>query len=444
MIRPCARILPLLLALGCTPAQPRPNLLLVTIDTLRADRLGLYGFEGESSPNLDAFSQGAVVFERAIAASSRTAPSHASIFTGRWARDHSVGVINGSSRLGDEATLAGTLAAAGWETAAFVSNSVLHSRIGLDSGFAHYDDSLPDAEANRAHIFERHAEQTTRSAVAWLEGERPGPWFVWVQYNDPHGPYTPPPHYIAQARPRLDGEERPLPVLQAHAGELGIPAYQRFGDERYPEQYRARYAGEIRYTDAWLGRLLEAADAQSGGRDTVILVTADHGEALGEENRYFQHGSGTTPNLVHVPLIVRAPGATPARYPEPVHHVDIAPTLLELAGLPQIEGGAGLSLVPRWRDDTPPPERTLFADTGVEVTGYRGDRFVRKRDPHVQENWSFSAHRWESARRWSPDEPDPALLEQVRSYSKDRAPMRRTGPMPRDLADRLHALGYVE
>jgi arylsulfatase len=127
---------------ACGP--PSPNLLLVTVETLRADRLGTYGYSGESSLTFDALAGRSVIFERAIAGGSRTAPAHATLFTSRWVKDHSIGYRNGSTRLGDEPTLASLLAEAGWDTAAFVGNTMLRRRVGLDRGFEVFDDELPD------------------------------------------------------------------------------------------------------------------------------------------------------------------------------------------------------------------------------------------------------------------------------------------------------------
>lgn len=284
----------LILVLGCDGSSPpaRPDLLLITLDTLRADHLGAYGAPAGSTPELDRLAERSVVFERMLAASSRTAPSHASIFSSRFARAHSVGFANGSTRLADGATLASRLAQAGYETAAFVSNSMLKRRIGLDQGFARYDDALPDSEANRP-VFERVAVKTTASALAWLAGPRAHPRFLWVHYNDPHGPYTPPPEFV---KPEVvSAPESALPELAIERGLGGIPAYQVIGGERGPGQYRARYAGEIRYLDASIARLVASFLASATDAGAVVAVTADHGEALGEEGLYFSHGLGRRP-----------------------------------------------------------------------------------------------------------------------------------------------------
>jgi arylsulfatase len=460
----CARFLRALagalLALGCgdvgdapralapavtaSPAR-HPDVLLITLDTLRADHVGAYGAPRGATPQLDALAEESVVFERAVAASSRTAPSHASLFTSSWVRDHSIGYRNGATQLGDEATLAAILAAAGYDTAAFVSNSMLRRRIGLDRGFAHYDDRLPDSESNRP-VFERVAEKTTKQALAFLARERQAPLFLWVHYNDPHGPYGPPPAYLEGPwnGPR---DEPALPALEGQRGIRGIPAYQVMAEERRPADYRTRYAGEIRYLDAWLGRLLDAFDERSGP-GAIVAVTADHGESLGEEGFYFSHGYGTAPNLAHVPFLLRAPGLAAQRIAAPVHHVDLLPTLLELVGLPQPPGAAGVALGPGLRGEAAlPGDRDLFVDVGAEVSLYRGDTFLRARlgdDLGPVQQGSRQAFRWQSGSVWQPIEPSPELAHRAEQYAAERAVLRRAPPLGSDDEARLRALGYLE
>jgi len=430
---------------GCDDARPRPNIALVTVDTLRPDFLGTYGFEGDSSPNLDAFAERSVVFERAIAASSRTAPAHASLFTSRWVRDHSIGYRNGSTRLGDEPTLAKVLAEAGYDTAAFIGNTMLRRRIGLDGGFAVYDDELPDGEASR-EVFERVAAKTTARASEWLARKRDAPFFLWVQYNDPHGPYTPPREYL-RPTPGLDpAADATLPVLEIQRGIGGIPAYQVFGDERRVSQYRSRYAGEIRYFDAALGQLLRAVEAASPQRRTITVIVADHGESLGEDGVYFSHGYATTPDLVHIPLLIRAPDLRPRRVREPVHQVDLMPTLLEWAGLSAPPEMAGLSLVPLLLRGERLPDRPLYADVGAEIGVYRGERFLRMRirgDLAGARAGTPLSFDWRPDGSWSPRAPDAALIDDVVAYTSDRAPMHEAAPLEADDRERLRALGYL-
>jgi arylsulfatase A-like enzyme len=440
----------LLLLLGCGAQKPgatAPSVLLIIVDTLRADYLGAYGFASDTSPHIDALAAQSAVFERAIAASSRTAPAHASIMTSRWVREHSIGHRNGSTRLADdEITLAATFAKAGYDTAAFVGNAMLQRRVGLDNGFDHYDDDLPVIETNRDDMFERRAEQTTAHALEWLSAPRRGPFFLWVHYNDPHGPYAPPPPYDEQFQLADEPGEEPLPVLSVQRGWFGIPAYQALPDLRRPSQYRSRYAGEIRYLDERLGRLLEAAEGGARPRDLVVLLTSDHGESFGEEDFYFSHGYATTPDLARVPFVLRAPGLAPGRRGEIVHHVDILPTLLDLAGLPAPAEVRGIALGPALRGEAAFPERTVFCDVGAEVGAYRRDLFLRARlGPSVGDTRTGT---WRSY-RWSADgslaEADAAdvLRPHIEEYTGERMPMNPAAELSEAEAEHLRALGYL-
>ena len=177
----------LFLAACSVEKSSRPDILLITIDTLRADWIHAYGFEGETTPRIDALAERGVLFEKAIAAASLTAPAHASIMTSRYAREHSIGTLNGETRLVGGETLAERFQSEGYETAAFVSNVVLRRRSGLDRGFQTYDDELVDSEINRAAYFERVAALTAERAMNWLASREPGqPVFVWLHLQDPH------------------------------------------------------------------------------------------------------------------------------------------------------------------------------------------------------------------------------------------------------------------
>lgn len=275
---------PLLLvgAVACTPPGPdpsAPNVVLVVVDTLRADHLGTYGFPSDTSPALDALAAEAAIFERAIAASSHTAPSHASVMTSRPVRAHSIGYQNGTTRLEGGTTLAEYFEAAGYDTAAFIGNAVIRRQTGLDRGFALYDDELPEAERNRPNYFERTALRTTERAVAWLERERSQPYFLWVHYQDPHGPYTPPaPWQVGLEVPEV-ASEVPLRLLPHQSGKRGLPAYQYLGGPRDPRRYRELYAGEIRHFHTGLERLRAVVEATSPARETLWLITADQAKA---------------------------------------------------------------------------------------------------------------------------------------------------------------------
>ncbi len=433
-------------SMGCFESD-RPSILLVSVDTLRADHLGVYGFDADTSPNLDAFASKSVVFERGLAASSRTAPSHASIMTSLWVREHSVGPINGATRLAkDERTLAARFREAGWETAAFISNFMLDRRLGMNVGFDVYDDELIRSESNRDWVMERYADETTSLALDWLDRDREDPFFLWVHYNDPHGPYQPPPPHDAVVLARHDSDEPALPVLDNQLGLNGIPAYQRIEGLSMPSEYHQRYAGEIQAFDASLAELLSGAERTAAPGGLVVLITADHGESLGERNIYFAHGHGTMPELAHVPFLLRAPGLEPGRRDELVHHVDILPTLLDIAGLPIPETARGIPLARSIQSDSRLPARTLFVDVGSEVSAYRGNQILRAHPGaavgDVVEG-SRDEFRWAVDGALVDDEVAADLHPTLDEYMRLKPPMLRARRVSPERKAHLRALGYL-
>ena len=305
--------------------------MLVTVDTLRADRLGTYGNPLDLSPNLDALAAESQVFEQAFSPASYTLPAIISLLTGR--QPDELGIrANVSVLRGGVPTLATQLWTQGWKTGAVVSNAILQRRVGIHVGFDHYDDQFPTREKNRA-VPERIATDTTDAAIAMLAELQDGdaPVFLWVHYQDPHGPYTPPPGYrerYLEAERGLPGGERALPIDATHLGDGGIPAYQEVDDATEVAFYRAGYAGEVRYVDEEIGRLLAALPQ----RDTVVALTADHGEGLGERDYWFAHGEYLTDPIVRIPLLVKAPELSPGRRQDVASLVDLVPSLMGLVG----------------------------------------------------------------------------------------------------------------
>jgi arylsulfatase len=345
----------LVVALG-TLASPRAGtpsppalLLLVTVDTLRADRLGAYGSTRGLTPYLDAQAAASTVFTRAYAPASFTVPSLAALMTGR--HPEALGLWSNESGLpADVPTLATVLRARGWRTSAVVSNFVARRSSGLAHGFEHYDDRLPDREAHR-HWPERVAEATTADALTALDAcaGTGAPCFLWVHYQDPHGPYTPPPalraRYLARERAAADGTTE-LPLLQGNRGFGGIPRYQAVGDEREVAFYRSGYDAEVAYLDGHVGRLLGALDTRGLRERAVVVFAADHGEGLGEHDYWFAHGEHLTEPLVRVPLFIAVPGRAPARRADVAALVDVLPTLRRLLAAGESdETGSGRDLL---------------------------------------------------------------------------------------------------
>ncbi len=347
----------LLLLLGsCGGAQSDSStgverVVLIVCDTLRADRLGLYGYERDTSPRLDALAREAVVYDEAYASAPMTVPAMASVMTGRFPQE--VGVTPGNFRLipAEVETLAERLQAHGVKTAAVVSNPVLTRRGagtpgGFEQGFDHFDAKMSQREKVRKAMWERPAPDTTDAAIDWLEQAKTAGderFFLWVHYQDPHGPYTPPADYAE----RFDSGHEDSRRVRVGSGKLGrgvIPHYQNLDGEQRVDVYRDLYDAEIAYFDEHVGRLLDWLRDNDLDDGTLIVFTADHGEALGEHEYWFCHGESVYRDVVRVPFVVRypdgarAPAATQdadgfRRVASLVGHVDIRPTIEAAFGI---------------------------------------------------------------------------------------------------------------
>jgi arylsulfatase A-like enzyme/Tfp pilus assembly protein PilF len=389
----------------------RPNVLLITIDTLRADHLGCYGDAGAATPVLDALAARGVRFATAVAHVPLTTPSHASILTGLTPLRHGVR-DNGDFALPEAIpTVAEAFRAAGYQTGAFVSGFPLDRRFGLARGFETYDDHFPHGDdRRRAAYVERPADQTTAVALRWVQA-RSGPWFLWVHYFDPHAPYEPP----AELAARFPG--RP-------------------------------YDGEIAFVDAQLGALLQRLDARRPGYPTLVLATADHGESLGEHGEE-THGVFIYDATLRVPLLVAGPGVPAGRVASTVARgIDVAPTLLDLAGVPTRARMEGRSLRAALGGDMP------------DAPAYAESLYAR-----LRLGWA-PLHAWRTARYKLIDAPRPELYaldgdpSETENQSAERpavaAALRGAlqtalaAPPPNaattagaDAAERLRALGYL-
>jgi arylsulfatase A-like enzyme len=443
------------------PASGSRNVILVTIDTLRVDHLSTYGYPRPTSPALDRLAARGVRFAAAFSAASCTAASHASLLTGLPASLHTIGPFNGTFPLAPGAeTLAEVLAAAGWKTAAVVSNPVLARSLGLDQGFAVYDDELPEQELNRPS-----AEQKAGTAIAKAEailGTLARPYFLWLHLQDPHGPYAPPPGWE-----RFDSAEgaaatAELPVGEDQSGYGAIPLYQRLGEERRTAAYVDRYDDEIAYAMAELGRFLDHLDGAGRLADTLVVVTADHGEALGEDGFYFAHGHSVGPDQVRVPLVLAGPELAAGQVVTvPVSTAAVFNTVLAALGLPPRADDRAPSLLPLLAagGEAPPVFVESPNQVGVAVAGAF---FRRDRVPADDERF-WSAPNPTTGGFWRPlgrqlmplmpvaTPPQPADLEPLLDGFERRArraeQAMRTVRRQRDLSyqDRaaLRALGYT-
>ncbi len=325
------------------PSGPRPpNVLLITVDTLRADRLGFYGYQPPTSPELDAFAAGAVVFDTAMASAPWTLPALASVLTSEYTSTH--GCWKHSMVLDESfTTLPEILLAAGYDTAGIVIQRFVTTRYGLMQGIVHFDDSHTYTDPQPAHSIT--SQGVSDKALRFLEQKAAaperGPWFLWLHYMDPHGLYV----------------EHP-----------GITeAFVSAGEKPREQRQAELYDGEIRYTDGQIGRVLEGLERHGFGPETVVVFLSDHGEELQDHGR-MGHGHTVFQELVRVPFVIRAPGCAPARVSTVVRQVDVLPTVLELCRVPVPQGIAGRSLVPLLRGEAMEEVPAL-----VELALGRGD-----------------------------------------------------------------------
>jgi arylsulfatase A-like enzyme/Tfp pilus assembly protein PilF len=393
------------------------NILLVTIDTIRADRLGR-GF----TPTLDRLADRGLRFSQARTVVPLTLPAHVSIMTGQFPESHGIHLNGGTKPSG--VTLASRLKEAGYQTRAVVGAFVLDRRFGLDAGFDEYDDQIArDPHATDRLQADRRANQVVDRALALLASTAiDRPWLLWVHFYDPHAPYDPPPE--ARARAAGDG-----------------------------------YNGEVAFVDSELARLLSAVDARPDGKRTVTLVLGDHGESLGEHGEP-THGMLLFEAALKIPLIVSGPGVVPAERQDAASVIDVVPTALALTGQPPV-GTLGHNLLAK-----PAPDREAFAETEYPtVAGWTPLRAL------VQDRWklvtadrpflfdlqSDTAEQEDLARVRAPIvQAMSARLAALQERSKegglgrgDKASLSAAAPRAKaeglsiETADRLRSLGYV-
>lgn len=409
-------------ASGQAPSGRAPairGVLLVTIDTLRADRIGAHGHRGARTPVLDALAARGVRFADATAHAPLTHPSHAAIMTGRYPGAFGIR-LNGMTPLPGEAmTVAERFRAAGYDTGAVVASVVLDEAYGMSQGFASYDDRISAAPGDTLVALselQRRAGTVTDRALAWLAGRGSGQggaagkgtWFLWVHYYDPHTPYD---------SPQVDPP-------------IGDP-----------------YDREVAYVDQQLGRLLKGIDAAS----TIVAVTSDHGEGLGDHGES-DHGYFIYDSTLHVPLIIAGPGISPRVVTEQVRSIDIAPTLWDVAGVASVGAVDGQSLRSlmngQTRADVPPsyaeswyPKlhfgwselRSLRVGEWKHIAAPKPELYDLRVDPGEKKN--VIGARGSVAGRMAAD------MQQIVAGFRD-APAASSRPDPQAEA-RLRALGYV-
>jgi choline-sulfatase len=333
------------------------NVVVVTIDTLRADRLRCYGYANIETPVLDGIAKRGVLFENAVAQSPLTPPSHASIFTGQNPTVHKVRNTGGFVLQSSARPLARILQDQGWDTAAFVGSAVLKKLFGFNNGFSVYDDEMPrpGGKSEFRDDPERKASIVVDRAIQWLQARPSGKAFMlWVHLYDPHIPYSPPPEFATK--------------------------------------YKGRpYEGEIAYSDSQLGRLLAALEAKAPREKTIVAVLSDHGESLGEHGEH-THGVFIYDSTLRIPFLIAGPGVPAGvRVKQQARSIDFLPTVLELMGGSTPANVQGLSLVPAFSG------KAVATDIAYAETLY----------PKMNMNWSelraIRTNRWKYIRAPRPE-----------------------------------------
>lgn len=441
------------IALASSPparrAQHHPDILLVTLDTTRADHTSAYGYDRPTTPRLDQLAREGVRFDAAYAPMATTLPAHATLFTAELPR--SLGITKNGAVLGEQYhTLAERLSDAGYHTAAFVSSFPVDRMFGLAQGFDVYDDDFSDGscptkiqewegfDVDRG--FCRRGANTNARALAWLaendylspRGDD-APFFVWVHYFDPHAPYLP-----------ADED-----------GKLFPPEFDGWLSTK-----TAAYDGEIHYTDRVLGELLDHLDHAGRLDETLVVVAADHGEGL-MQHGHMHHSLLIYEEDVRVPLIVRWPARVRGgrAIAEPVQLADLPPTLLEIGGGRPLDAGVGKPLTAALVDEAPlEGERSIFlqrreyAEPVVSGREVRGEKLGIRRG-----RWKYIEAREEGTAELYDLESDPneqknlietnalvreSLEEELRRWqaSAQRPALPQVDP---EAEKRLRALGYV-
>jgi len=402
----------------------KPNVILMTLDTTRADHLACYGYPGVRTPFIDSLARRGVLFEQAASNSPLTLPAHCSILTGMYPTYHGVR-INGNTALNEQqVTLAEVYSGQGYQCGAFIGAFVLDGRWGLRQGFNHYDDHFDLKKYKHIDLgaVQRPGNEVMDVALEWLEGQKESPFFAWIHFYDPHTPYEPPEPYLSEYGPK---------------GLAGL------------------YDGEIAFMDEQIGRCIDWLENNGLNQNTVLVLVGDHGEGLGS------HGEGTHGYFIydyaiHVPLIIVTPFAElqGVRVPSQVRIIDIFPTLLEMTSIAPSGETQGRSLLPAMFRPQQKEEEIAYAES---------------MSPNLQFGWS-SIHSLRTTRykyidspkaelydlTQDPDEnanllhqyPDVARemkesLDRLMEESSQGAPTPQAANLDKETIEKLSALGYV-
>ena len=402
----------------------KPNVIIVTMDTTRADHLACYGYPGVRTPTLDALAARGALFEQCAAASPLTLPSHATIMTGMYPTYHGVRV-NGNAAVNEaQTTLAEIFKGLGYDTGAFISAFVLDGRWGLNQGFGHYDDSFDLKKYKQLDLgaVQKPGNEILDEALGWLEKEKDRRFFAWVHLYDPHSPYEPPEPFLSEYRGK---------------GRAGL------------------YDGEIAFMDSQIGRLVDWLAANGLDRKTLIVLVGDHGEGLGSHGEG-THGYFVYDYAVHVPFIVVTPfrELQGIRVAAQSRTADVFPTVLELAGIPAPGKVHGRSMVPAMLDPKGAPQAAAYSESMAPNIQFGWSPLHALRTPDYKFIDAPRPELYDLANDPGEEKdvqnrlPDRALsmkreLDGLMAETSAGAPTPQAADLDKETIERLAALGYV-
>lgn len=440
---------------GPSPSH-HPNILLITVDTLRADHLRCYGYRRATSPNIDALARTGVLFDQAYTFWPKTRASFVMIHTGRTAGQN--GYSGSTPRLLPfNPTIASLLEGAGYTTAAIVDNANVAAALGYSKGFDSYTEVWEEPGVKTEMD---GALAITRLAVRFLGQAHAQPFFLWLHYVNPHAPYTPPPPNDSLF---LDEGAQELPHLRVVSGyHGGIPRPLFVPGHRNLAFYVAQYDGEVRTVDTQVGEVLKSLEGPLL-KETAVVFTSDHGESLGEHDYYFDHGEDLFDPCLRIPLILRLPGGQAGqRVARLSSTLDLLPTLVALGGGSNPPGLLGESLVVLAEGRARGKGGRLFAQNDRGLSATWDDRFKLVEAPTAGSGppiQTFYDRQTDPQEAKDVSKAHPEELSQARRQldyflareNQDRAGLRRlveSAPgqpkLSRDACERLRALGYVQ
>ncbi len=395
-----------------TAKEPELNVLLITIDTLRADRVSCYGSQHVQTPNMDRLAKKGVVFTKAFSHNPTTLPAHTNILLGLTPLYHGVRENTNFAVRDEFLTLAEYLKDRGYSTGAFIGGFPLHSRFGLSQGFDVYDEEYEKVNFMKFSAGERQAGEVIDKALKWLDHQE-SKWFCWIHCYDPHDPYDPP-----------------------------EPFKTRF--------VQSLYDGEVAYVDRELGRLLDDLEKKDLFDKTLIIFTGDHGESLGQHGE-MTHGYLANNTTIWVPLILVHPGSKPSREEQYVCHIDIFPTVCDILRTQAPDVCQGISLVPAMNGKKL-PKRTIYFESlypyysrgWAPINGfiYGGEKYIQSPIPELYdlEKDFYESHNLVQGQRL--DAYRKRLNDVIQQYSHPDNEKARHRVDPKSL-ERLKSLGYI-